>query len=104
MKQSDVSTFEFVDGGRVVLDNFRVTLAPNWVLSVFVLFAANVLHFSTGIMSLLTDAKDLWRQSLRTKKPPTHNPIIKSAKHPTKPVTLAVVGCGQRGQVRSVIT
>ena len=59
-------------------------------------------------MSLVTSAKKLWRRTMSHKLTNNHVPFDETATSPSKqaaeftsmdPVTLAVIGCGQRGKV-----
>lgn len=47
----------------------------------------------------LSNAKNLWRRSIRLGTPDTPH-IMGQDMFGTEPVTLAIIGCGQRGKVR----
>ena len=48
----------------------------------------------------MQNIKGLWRRSLRADTSPSI--MGNDAAHTTDPITLAIIGCGQRGQVRVV--
>lgn len=64
-------------------------------------------------MPLVSSAKSLWRRTVQSRSNPpstplSHSPMVLGEHTDTEPdfsqaVTLAIVGCGQRGKVRLVI-
>ncbi len=53
-------------------------------------------------MALVSNAKYLWRRSIRVGNSQSAPDTMgqDSFTYPTEPLTLAVIGCGQRGKVR----
>lgn len=51
--------------------------------------------------NLLTTSKGLWQRSWRKKEPPSpfDDPAMIEKHLPGQPITIAVIGCGQRGKV-----